>query len=76
MKRAVALVALALAGATGWFVWPLVAQTPVAGQPELKVGDAAPGAEAHLPGRFQFGGAFLEAVGQVAGARPRANQDR
>jgi len=42
MKRALALVTLALAAAAGWFVWPLIAQTPVAGQAELKVGDAAP----------------------------------
>jgi cytochrome oxidase Cu insertion factor (SCO1/SenC/PrrC family) len=42
MKRSLALVTLALATAAGWFVWPLIAQQPVAGQPELKVGDAAP----------------------------------
>jgi thioredoxin-dependent peroxiredoxin len=42
MKRSLALVTLVLAAAAGWFVWPLIAQTPVAGQPELKVGDAAP----------------------------------
>jgi len=42
MKRSLALVTLVLAAAAGWFVWPLIAQTPVAGQPELKVGDTAP----------------------------------
>lgn len=40
MKRLLILVALALAVA--WLAWPLFAQQPVSGQPELKVGDPAP----------------------------------
>ncbi len=40
MKRSLAVAAFVLG--VGWLAWPLVAQQPVAGQPELKVGDAAP----------------------------------
>src|SRR3954467_2820397 len=40
MKWLLGVLAFALVAA--WFAWPaLVAQQPVAGQPELKVGDAA-----------------------------------
>jgi peroxiredoxin len=41
MKWLLGVLAITLVAA--WFAWPvLVAQQPVAGQPELKVGDAAP----------------------------------
>jgi len=42
MKKAIVVAVLALVLGVGWFVWPLIAQQPVAGQHELKAGDAAP----------------------------------
>ena len=42
MKKAAVIGLVAFALGAGWFVWPLIAQQPVPGQPELKAGDPAP----------------------------------
>jgi peroxiredoxin Q/BCP len=42
MKKTLAVGVVTAALGVAWFVWPLIAQQPVPGQPDLKAGDPAP----------------------------------